>query len=283
MGPTCKHVVALIGNVLKQVRLLSFAGWISCTNMDWLRWNHRAVKKRHDMVSHGRPHSKRESSLEQDTASCTMALRVKESTKCRTHRNGKPAEKGASTRQAAEKRWGEKAAITHWLCWLERWPVATLRKEDQEHRNQVQQGQTTVHFQKVQVWTLVFHTQYLRSLMLRICERASSAGQWRHLHHLHQGREFWVDLPTLSTKARIAFRSPGLQVIWFGALWLLFWRGRRDCQFHKGYHHLYIGPQSLDIWLLFQMQVWPTPLQWMVTGLLWAGRFDLLIEYWSTS
>ena len=36
VGPTCKHVAALIGNVLEQVRSISFAGWFSCTNIDWL-------------------------------------------------------------------------------------------------------------------------------------------------------------------------------------------------------------------------------------------------------
>ena len=67
MGPTCKQVVALIGNILEQVMSMSFAGWVSCTNMDWLR-SQRAEKRRQDSASHGRPHSSRESSLEQDAA-----------------------------------------------------------------------------------------------------------------------------------------------------------------------------------------------------------------------
>ena len=79
MGPTCKQVVALIGNILEQVMSMSFADWVSCTNMDWLR-SHRAEKRRQDSASHGRPHSSRESSLEQDAASCTITPRVKDNT-----------------------------------------------------------------------------------------------------------------------------------------------------------------------------------------------------------
>ena len=44
MGPTCKQVVALIGNILKQVRSISFADW--CTNMDWFALKPQGSKRR---------------------------------------------------------------------------------------------------------------------------------------------------------------------------------------------------------------------------------------------
>ena len=72
---------------------MSFADWVSCTNMDWLLRSHRAEKRRQDHASHGHPQSSRESSLEQDAESCTITPRVKDNTKYRTHRNGKPLKK----------------------------------------------------------------------------------------------------------------------------------------------------------------------------------------------
>ena len=51
---------------------------------------------------------------------------------------GNRREKSASTRQAAKGRGSEKVAITHWPCWLEREPVATLQKKHQEQTDQVQ-------------------------------------------------------------------------------------------------------------------------------------------------
>ena len=87
MGPTCKHVAPLIGNVLKQVRSVSFADWISCTNKDWLRWSHRAEKKKRDNVSHG-PHVHIENL---PGSEMRITLRVKEiiNRKRGTHRKGK--------------------------------------------------------------------------------------------------------------------------------------------------------------------------------------------------
>ena len=145
MGNTWKKVVALIGNILKQIKSISFADWVSCTTVDWLHRSHRAEKKRHDNTSHVRTHSQREFSLEKDAASCTMTLRVKDNTTCETHRNGKPRKKapGHAKRQKERRRKGP--------SWLERESVATLHQEHQEHTSQVQQGQTVVRFQKKQV------------------------------------------------------------------------------------------------------------------------------------
>ena len=53
LGPTCKQVVALIGSILEQVMSMSFADWVSGTNMDWLLRSHRAEKRRQDNASHG--------------------------------------------------------------------------------------------------------------------------------------------------------------------------------------------------------------------------------------
>ena len=98
--------------------------------MDWLCRSHRAVKKRHDRLSHGRPHSKRESSLEQGVESCKVRQRAKENAKCRAHRKGKPRKKGP--RPARERKGGEakgrpshigltilsrKAGLTNNLSW----------------------------------------------------------------------------------------------------------------------------------------------------------------------
>ena len=98
--------MALIRNILEQVMSVSFADWVSCTNMDWLHRSHRAEKRRQDSVSHGRPHSSREPSLEQDAASCKTSPRVKDNTKCRTHRNGKPRRRAP---RHAKRRKGEEA------------------------------------------------------------------------------------------------------------------------------------------------------------------------------
>ena len=72
---------------------VSFADWVSCTNIDWLHRSHRAEKRRQDSVSHGRPCSSKESSLEQHAESCKITPRVKDNTTCRTHRKGKPRER----------------------------------------------------------------------------------------------------------------------------------------------------------------------------------------------
>ena len=82
MGPTCTHVVALIGSIFGQVMSVSFADWVSCTNMHWLLRSHREEQRRQENASH-------ESSLEQDAESCTITPRVKDNTKCRTGNRGK--------------------------------------------------------------------------------------------------------------------------------------------------------------------------------------------------
>ena len=51
-----RQVVALIGSILEHVMAISFADWVSSTNMDWLLRSHRAEKRRQDNASHGRPH-----------------------------------------------------------------------------------------------------------------------------------------------------------------------------------------------------------------------------------
>ena len=114
MGPTCQQAVALTKNILKQVRSISFADWVHCTNMDWLHRSHRAEKKRHDNTSHVRTNSKREPSLEKDAASCTMTLRVKDNTT--THRNGKPRKK--APRHAKRQKERRRKSGHHTLAFL---------------------------------------------------------------------------------------------------------------------------------------------------------------------
>ena len=82
---------------------------------------------KNDKVSCGRPHSYRESLLEQGVTSCKVKQRARESTnKLQGPLEKETAEKRASTCRAAKKRGGEGAAITHWphrsepAGWLER-------------------------------------------------------------------------------------------------------------------------------------------------------------------
>ena len=97
------------------MRSRSFVAWVSCTKKDWLHRSHRAEKRRQDSVSHGRPYSSKESSLkqyaesslEQDDDSCKTMPRVKDNTKCKTDRKGKPqknAPRPARRRKSGEAR-----------------------------------------------------------------------------------------------------------------------------------------------------------------------------------
>ena len=92
-GPTCQHVVALIGNILEEVMSMSFADWVSCTKKDWM---HRMGAHIHQenlpwnkMLHHAKQHCETNN------------------TKCRTHRNGKPRKKAprpAKRRESGEAR-----------------------------------------------------------------------------------------------------------------------------------------------------------------------------------
>ena len=140
MGPTCKQVVALIGSILEQVMSISITDWVSCTNMDWLHRSHWAEKRRQDSVSHGSPHSSRESSLEQDVASCTITPRVKDDTTCETHRKRNPRKR--APRHARRKK-GEEAIKrpSHFdLVSLRENTLQHFRRNTQEQTAQVQQG-----------------------------------------------------------------------------------------------------------------------------------------------
>ena len=83
-----------------------FADLVSCTNMDWLHPSHKAEKRRQDSVSHGRPDSSKESSLEQHAESCKITPRIKDNTKCDTHRNVKPRKRAP---RHARRQEGEEA------------------------------------------------------------------------------------------------------------------------------------------------------------------------------
>ena len=99
-------------------------------------------------------------------ATCMVMLRVKDNTRCRTHRNGKPRKKGASTGQAAEKRGGKRAAMT--CCNTSQGKAGT-------HRSGATRANNCPH-PKEGILNTGFPMPFRRSLMLRTCERASSAG-----------------------------------------------------------------------------------------------------------
>ena len=77
------------------------------------------------LFAHGRPHLLR-LVLATSLSSCSSDPSKRET-----------AEKGASTRQAAKKRGGEGAAITHETCWLERERVVAHQEEHQGQTAQV--------------------------------------------------------------------------------------------------------------------------------------------------
>ena len=115
MGPTCKHVMALVGNVLQQVKSISFAKLNFLHQYGLALLKPQAVKKRHDMVSHGRPRSCRGSSLGKMLRLAQSGSESLRAQKVEPTGKGN-REKIASTCQAAKKRGGEGAAITHWPC-----------------------------------------------------------------------------------------------------------------------------------------------------------------------
>ena len=167
--------VALIGNVLKHVRSRSFADWVSWTNIDFLHRSHRAEKRRQDRVSHGRPHSSRESSLEQDVESCKATPRVKDNTRCKTHRNGKPRKK--APRPARRRKSGEARGRPSYI------DLVGLRENTLQHvRRNTRDRQlrcTSAHvcpFPRGASLNTGFSIPFLRSLKLRTCERVLSAG-----------------------------------------------------------------------------------------------------------
>ena len=86
---------------------------ISCTDMDWLYRSHRAVKKRRDRVSCGRPHSFKGPFVEQGVASCEIKQRTRESTNCTAHRKGKPRKMCFDFPGSGKRSGVEGATVTH--------------------------------------------------------------------------------------------------------------------------------------------------------------------------
>ena len=93
MGPTCKQVVALIRSILEPF----------ITNVDWLHRNHRAEKRRQDCVSHGRPHSQRESSWSK------MLNHAKQRCESKITQSVEPIETGNRGKRRLDPPGGEKA------------------------------------------------------------------------------------------------------------------------------------------------------------------------------
>ena len=118
-----------------------------------------------------------EKAVEKLTTMPDFLLRVKESAKCRTHRNGKPRKK-KTPRPARRRKSGEaKGRPSH----IGR---AGLKDDPLQHftgntRNTQKSGATRVNncpLPRGASLSTSFPTPFLRSLMLRTCERASSAG-----------------------------------------------------------------------------------------------------------
>ena len=137
--------------------------------------------------------------------------------------------KSASTRQAAKQWGGEGAAITHEavLAW-ERTRCNTsgeIPETDKSDETRVNNSPLP----KEACLNTGFPIPFLRSLMLRTCARVSSAETMNAPSSSPSGKRILSWSANSTTKAQIAFRSPGLQVIWIDAPWKLFCRSRRDC------------------------------------------------------
>ena len=105
MGPIGFHVTTPNKEVKEHVSAASCADEVSCTTKDWLQRSHRAVKRRQERGSNGRPQSPRASSLEQDDDSCIATPRIKKNERCRTHRMRKPQKR--TPRHARRRRSGQ--------------------------------------------------------------------------------------------------------------------------------------------------------------------------------
>ena len=121
------------------------------------------------MVSHGRPHSYRGSSLGQDVASCTVKQRDKESAKRRNHRKRKPLKMGPRPARR-QKSGGAKGRPSHiGRAGLRGHFLQHFTRNTQVRCNKSKQLSAS----KKQKW---FSNAVSLILMLRTCERASSAG-----------------------------------------------------------------------------------------------------------
>ena len=111
--------------------------------------------------------------------------------------------------------------------------------------------------------------------MLRNCERASSARTMKTPSSSPSGKRTLTNTPQ---RRKLLSDLPVFK--WFGLADCdcCFWRCKRDCQSHGGYRHHKIGQQRLDL-LAFvpntSLADTEPALQWIVTGLMWAGILDL--------
>ena len=97
----------------------------------------RAEKRRQDTASQGRPHSERESSLEQDTASYTITVRDKERTTCKIHRKRKPQKKAPRLARGTKQRKKRPSHIGR--AGLRENPLQHFRRNTRNRQPQVQQ------------------------------------------------------------------------------------------------------------------------------------------------
>ena len=128
---------------------------------------------RHDKSSFGRPHSKREFSIGQDGASCIVKQRIKESAKCGTHRPGK-RRKGASTTKRQKSGEAEGRPSHNGRAGLRDDPLQHFTRNTRS--TQIRCNKSKQLSTSKKSLNTDFPMPFLRSLMLRIGERASSAG-----------------------------------------------------------------------------------------------------------
>ena len=245
MGPTCKHVTDLVGNVLKQVKSISLGCQVSCTKWVVSAGAIRGTTRydNDDHIHMGDLYTG--DHIHEEDPPRSMVLRLaksgNESKKAQNVEEPRPAR----LRDSGEAK-GRPSRIGR----------AGLKENPLQHftRNtdQVHQNANNCPLPK----GAGFPTAFLRSLMLRTSERVSSEGRMKAPVPSPSGKGTLSFRPKPATRAQIVYRFPGLQVIWIDGPRYQFWRCRKDCQFQRGYNHLYIGPQSPDTWLLFRIQAW---------------------------
>ena len=101
-----------------------------------------------------------------------------------------------------------------------------------------------------------FCTPFLRSLMLRTCERTSSARTMKAPMSSPSGkRPSNFSAKTLHRGAKRFPITHGLQVTWTDGLRYWFCFGKMDFKLRRRHHRPCIGPQNPDIWLLFRIRI----------------------------
>ena len=174
--------------------------------------------------SHGRPHSSRESSQEQDGDSRTATSRVEQN-------SVRPIETGNWRKRRLNPPGGEKAErrgrghLTWDLLAWER-PKNIRDRQLKFYRGKF------AGVQEEQVWTLFFQ-----------------------LHSsIFDAEDMWASVERWVTNGPSSSLL-GKKISCWSAM---FWCCQRDWQSRKRFHYLLFGHQDLGVWLVIQKQSWPT-------------------------